>query len=105
MVAYDESHVIWKEDFPSRARWRREGQLMPDGRQWGSPHLFRSQHAGRGGEGFVRMGSSNGLLDFPDAQNKTSIMPRVLAIGLDPEFADYTEMPGLTLALVRAFID
>jgi hypothetical protein len=78
---------------------------MPDGRQWGSPHLFRSQHAGRGGEGFVRMGSSNGLLDFPDAQNKTSIMPRVLAIGLDPEFADYTEMPGLTLALVRAFID
>jgi hypothetical protein len=29
----------------------------------------------------------------------------VLALGLDPEFADYTEMPGLTPALVRAYID
>ena len=32
-------------------------------------------------------------------------MPSVLAIGLDPVFADYTTMPGLTPALVRQFID
>ena len=32
-------------------------------------------------------------------------MPSVLAIGLDPVFADYTQMPGLTPALVRQFID
>lgn len=29
----------------------------------------------------------------------------VLALGLDPQFADYTEMPGLTPAMVRAYID
>jgi len=32
-------------------------------------------------------------------------MPRVLAIGLDPAFADYSTMPGLTPELVRAYID
>src|ERR1043165_1644771 len=32
-------------------------------------------------------------------------MPRVLALGLDPVFADYTQMPGLNADLVRAFID
>jgi len=32
-------------------------------------------------------------------------MPSVLALGLDPVFADYTKMPGLTPELVRAFID
>ena len=30
---------------------------------------------------------------------------RVLAIGLDPEYADFTGMPGLTPEVVRAFID
>jgi hypothetical protein len=30
---------------------------------------------------------------------------RVLAIGVDPAFADYAAMPGLTPELVRAFID
>jgi hypothetical protein len=30
---------------------------------------------------------------------------RVLAIGLDPEYADFTDMPGLTPQVVRAFID
>jgi hypothetical protein len=29
----------------------------------------------------------------------------VLAIGLDPIFADYSQMPGLTPALVSAYID
>ena len=29
----------------------------------------------------------------------------VLAIGLDPAFADYSQMPGLTPALVQAHID
>ena len=32
-------------------------------------------------------------------------MPRVLAIGLDPAFADYSTMPGLTPELVLAYID
>jgi len=31
--------------------------------------------------------------------------PRVLALGLDPAFADYSTMPGLTPALVGAYID
>jgi hypothetical protein len=30
---------------------------------------------------------------------------RVLAIGLDPAFVDYTAMPGLTPELVRAYLD
>ncbi len=30
---------------------------------------------------------------------------RVLALGLDPAFADYEKMPGLTPELVRSFID
>jgi hypothetical protein len=30
---------------------------------------------------------------------------RVLAIGLDPEYVDFTDMPGLTPEVVRAFID
>jgi hypothetical protein len=30
---------------------------------------------------------------------------RVLAIGLDPEYADFSGMPGLTPAVVRAYID
>jgi hypothetical protein len=30
---------------------------------------------------------------------------RVLAIGLDPEYADFSDMPGLTPAVVRAYID
>lgn len=30
---------------------------------------------------------------------------RVLALGLDPIFADYSRMPGLTPELVRAYID
>lgn len=30
---------------------------------------------------------------------------RVLALGLDPAFADYDAMPGLTPELVRSFID
>jgi hypothetical protein len=30
---------------------------------------------------------------------------RVLAIGLDPEYADFTDLPGLTPAVVRAYID
>jgi hypothetical protein len=29
----------------------------------------------------------------------------ILAIGLDPQFADFTDMPGLTPQLVRAYID
>src|SRR4051812_14790919 len=32
-------------------------------------------------------------------------MPSVLAIGLDPAFADFTQLPGLTPELVKAFID
>lgn len=32
-------------------------------------------------------------------------MPSVLALGLDPEFADYSQMPALTPGLVGAFID
>ena len=32
-------------------------------------------------------------------------MVRVLAVGLDPKFADLTSMPGLTPELVRAYID
>ena len=32
-------------------------------------------------------------------------MPCVLAVGLDPAFADYSNMPGLTPELVRVFID
>jgi hypothetical protein len=32
-------------------------------------------------------------------------MPSVLAIGLDPSFADYSQMPNLTPALVQSFID
>src|SRR5690348_10118330 len=32
-------------------------------------------------------------------------MPSVLALGLDPAFADYSNMPGVTPELVRAFID
>jgi len=30
---------------------------------------------------------------------------RVLAVGLDPQYADFTDMPGLTPAVVRAWID
>jgi len=30
---------------------------------------------------------------------------RVLAIGLDPEYVDFTGMPGLTPQVVRAYID
>jgi hypothetical protein len=30
---------------------------------------------------------------------------RVLAIGLDPDYADFTDLPGLTPAVVRAYID
>src|SRR5262245_1168212 len=30
---------------------------------------------------------------------------RVLALGLDPSFADFTQLPNLTPDLVRAFID
>jgi hypothetical protein len=30
---------------------------------------------------------------------------RVLAIGLDPQYADFTDLPGLTPAVVRAYID
>jgi hypothetical protein len=30
---------------------------------------------------------------------------RVLAIGLDPEYADFTALPGLTPGVVRAYID
>ena len=30
---------------------------------------------------------------------------RVLALGLDPVFADFSQMPGLTPELVRAYID
>ena len=30
---------------------------------------------------------------------------RVLAIGLDPVYADFTELPGLTPEVVRAYID
>jgi hypothetical protein len=29
----------------------------------------------------------------------------VLALGLDPRFADYSQMPGLTPALVQSYID
>lgn len=32
-------------------------------------------------------------------------MPRVLALGLDPRFADYSHMPALTPELVGAFIE
>ncbi|MGH8212976.1 MAG: hypothetical protein ACREPP_07100 [Rhodanobacteraceae bacterium] len=32
-------------------------------------------------------------------------MPRILAIGLDPAFADYSTMPGLTPGMVLAYID
>lgn len=33
-------------------------------------------------------------------------MPKsVLALGLDPKFADFSQMPGLTPALIQAFID
>jgi hypothetical protein len=32
-------------------------------------------------------------------------MPSVFAIGLDPVFADFSTMPGLTPELVRAYID
>ena len=32
-------------------------------------------------------------------------MATVLALGLDPTFADFTSMPGLTPELVQAFID
>lgn len=32
-------------------------------------------------------------------------MATVLALGLDPNFADFTSMPGLTPELVQAFID
>ena len=32
-------------------------------------------------------------------------MASVLALGLDPKFADLTSMPGLTPELVRAYID
>jgi hypothetical protein len=31
-------------------------------------------------------------------------MPSVLALGLDPGFADYSQMPGLTPQAVRSFI-
>jgi hypothetical protein len=34
-----------------------------------------------------------------------AIVVTVLALGLDPKFADLTSMPGLTPDLVRAFID
>jgi hypothetical protein len=30
---------------------------------------------------------------------------RVLVIGLDPDYADFTDLPGLTPAVVRAYID
>jgi hypothetical protein len=32
-------------------------------------------------------------------------MPTVLALGLDPDSVDFSNMPGLTPRLVRAFID
>lgn len=32
-------------------------------------------------------------------------MVTVLALGLDPDFADFKSMPGLTTELVRAYID
>jgi hypothetical protein len=32
-------------------------------------------------------------------------MPSILALGLDPVFADYRQMAGLTPVMVRAFID
>jgi hypothetical protein len=32
-------------------------------------------------------------------------MPSVLALGLDPAFADLTAFPGLTSELIKAFID
>ena len=32
-------------------------------------------------------------------------MPSILVLGLDPVFADYTQLPGLTPELVRAFIN
>ena len=32
-------------------------------------------------------------------------MPKILAIGLDPEFADFTAMPDITPELIRAYID
>lgn len=31
-------------------------------------------------------------------------MASVLALGLDPDFADFTSMPGLTPGLVRNFV-
>ena len=34
-----------------------------------------------------------------------AVMPSVLALGLDPKFADYTKMPGLSVEMVRAFIE
>jgi hypothetical protein len=30
---------------------------------------------------------------------------RVLALGLDPAFADFTQLPGLTPALIQSYID
>lgn len=32
-------------------------------------------------------------------------MPSVLAVGLDPAFADFTKFPNLTPELIRAYID
>ena len=32
-------------------------------------------------------------------------MPSILALGVDPKFADFTRLPGLTPELIRAFID
>jgi hypothetical protein len=33
------------------------------------------------------------------------MVPKVLAIGLDPRFADFSAMPDLTPELIRAYID
>jgi hypothetical protein len=41
--------------------------------------------------------------EHPDDRNQN--MPSVLALGLDPVFADYSQMPGLAPEMVRAFID
>lgn len=35
----------------------------------------------------------------------THAKPRVLAIGVDPTFADFSTLAGLTPALIRAYID
>src|SRR5262245_1173251 len=59
----------------------------------GIPALCRSRKARSAIGGFL-------LRDWRCRMTKS-----VLALGLDPVFADYSQMPGLTPALVRSVVD